>query len=105
MYEYFCEHFVSDKKYFQGTFAVFEPVNAILEFVRENLDQSGLPFTLAMPTGHKLEESDGEKTMVDLRLVPASILTFEWDPEFADAINAASTTILKPDVMMMVQSL
>lgn len=94
-----------DGIFLQGTFAVFEPVNAILEFVRENLDQSGLPFTLAMPTGHKLEESDGEKTMVDLRLVPATILTFEWDPEFADAINAASTTILKPDVMMLVQSL
>lgn len=90
---------------FQGTFAVFEQLNAIFEFVRENLDQSGLPFTLSLPTGHRLEESDGEKTLVDLRLVPATILTFEWDPEYAEAITAASTTILKPDVMLLLQPL
>lgn len=73
--------------------------------MRENLENSGLPFVLSMPTGHKLEEADGEKTLVDLRLVPATILMFEWDPEYADAINAASTTILKPDVMMSLQSI
>ncbi|GLV40501.1 GDI interacting protein 3 [Carabus blaptoides fortunei] len=94
-----------DGIFLQGTFAVFEPVNAIFEFVRENLDQSGLPFNLWLPTGQKLEEADGEKTLIDMRLVPATILTFEWDPEYADAINAASTTILKPDIMMLVQSL
>lgn len=89
---------------FQGTFAVFEQVNAIFEFVRDNLDQSGLPFHLMLPTGHKLEEVDGDKTLVDLRLVPATILLFEWDPDYADAINAATNTILKPEVMMLLQS-
>lgn len=89
----------------QGTFAVFEQLNAVFEFVRENLENSGLPFVLSMPTGHKLEEADGEKTLVDLRLVPATILMFEWDPEYADAINAASNTILKPDIMMLLQSI
>lgn len=81
-------------------------MNAIFDFIRDNLDNSGLPFTLHLPTGSRLtEEAEGDKTLVDIRLVPATILTFEWDPEYADAINKASTTILKTELMMLLQSL
>lgn len=44
---------------------------------------------------------------MDLRLVPATILSFQWDPEVAEDVAAGSqnTTFLKPEVMMLMQSL
>lgn len=83
---------------------MFEQLHAVYDFVRENLEIGDLPFNLILPTGHKIDESENDKTLVDMRLVPAAILMFEWNPEYADAINAASNTILKPEVMMLLQS-
>lgn len=43
---------------------------------------------------------------MDLRLVPATILTFQWDPMVAEDIAAGShNTFLKPEIMMLMQSL
>ncbi|CAH2058220.1 unnamed protein product, partial [Iphiclides podalirius] len=92
----------------QGTFSVYERYSEIHEFVQENLEHSGLPFILNTPTGHKLvHEEDGNKTLIDLRLVPATVLTFAWHPSVAEEINNSPNkdVYLKPEVMVLVQEI
>lgn len=92
----------------QGTFSVYERYNEIHEFVQENLEHSDLPFVLNTPTGHKLILDEVvEKTLIDLRLVPATVLTFAWHPSVVDQINNSPNkdVFLKPEVMVMVQEL
>lgn len=90
----------------QGTFSVYERYNEIHEFVQENLEHSGLPFILNTPTGHKLIlEEDANKTLIDLRLVPATVLTFAWHSSVAEQINNSPNkdVYLKPEIMVLVQ--
>ncbi|XP_068624208.1 UBX domain-containing protein 6 [Battus philenor] len=92
----------------QGTFSVYERYNEIHEFVQDNLEHSGLPFILNTPTGHKLIlEEDGNKTLIDLRLVPATVLTFAWHPSVAEEIfqSPNKDVYLKPEVMVLVQEI
>lgn len=89
----------------QGTFSVYEKFSQVYDFIEENLDNPGLPFVLTSPTGHKFEEQDKESTLMDLRLVPATILIFQWDQSIAEDVASVTNTYLKPDVMMLVQSL
>lgn len=89
----------------QGTFSVYERYNDIHEFVQENLEHD-LPFVLSMPTGHKVTlEEDANKTLIDLRLVPATILTFAWHSSVAEQIHNSPNkdVFLKPEVMVLVQ--
>lgn len=70
------------------------------------MENSGLPFILTSPTGHKFEDEDKESSLMELRLVPATILLFQWDPMVAEDIARAShTTFLKPEIMILMQSL
>ncbi|XP_052758055.1 UBX domain-containing protein 6 [Galleria mellonella] len=90
----------------QGTFSVYERYNEIYEFVQENLEHSGLPFVLNTPTGHKLSiDEDANKTLIDLRLVPATVLTFAWHHSVVDEIqkSPSSNVYLKPEIMVLVQ--
>ncbi|XP_072946323.1 UBX domain-containing protein 6 [Epargyreus clarus] len=92
----------------QGTFSVYERYSEIHEFVQENLEHSGLPFILNTPTGHKMIlDEDANKTLIDLRLVPATVLTFAWDPSVVDEINSSPNkdVYLKPEVMVLVQEI
>ncbi|KAG6460569.1 hypothetical protein O3G_MSEX012062 [Manduca sexta] len=92
----------------QGTFSVYERYNEIHEFVQSNLEHSGLPFLLNSPTGHKLHiEEEANKTLIDLRLVPATVLTFAWHPSVAEEINNSPNkdVYLKPEVMVLVQDI
>lgn len=92
----------------QGTFSVYERYNDIHDFVEQNLENSGLPFVLNTPTGHKLiPEEDGSKTLIDLRLVPATILTFAWHSSVAEEISRSPNkdVYLKPEVMILVKEL
>ncbi|XP_041972454.1 UBX domain-containing protein 6 [Aricia agestis] len=92
----------------QGTFSVYERYNEIHEFVQENLEHSGLPFVLNTPTGHKLiYDEDANKTLIDLRLVPATVLTFAWHHSVLDEINNSPNkdVYLKPEVMVLVQEI
>lgn len=74
--------------------------------MKENLEHDGLPFNLNTPTGHRFEESDKESTLVDLRLVPATILIFQWDPDVEEDLKlAGNLDYLKPEVMLLVQSM
>ncbi|CAH2239673.1 jg12449 [Pararge aegeria aegeria] len=92
----------------QGTFSIYERYQDIHEFVQENLEHSGLPFVLNTPTGHKLiEEEDANKTLIDLRLVPATVLTFAWHNSIIEDINKSPNrdVYLKPEVMVLVQEI
>lgn len=92
--------------FFQGTFSVYERFSEVYDFVKENLEHDGLPFVLNTPTGHKFEENDKDSSLADLRLVPATILIFQWDNSVEEDLNAAGNiTYLKPEVTLLVQSL
>lgn len=95
-----------DGLYLQGTFSVYEKFGEVYAFVQDNLEHSGLPFNLNTAVGQRFEDGDMESTLADLRLVPATILMFQWDSSIEKEIQlAGNMTFLKPEVMMLVQSL
>ena len=60
---------------------MYEPVSAVIDFVTDNLE-SPLPYILVdSATGARLGQEDQEQSLLDLGLVPASLLNFCWDPE------------------------
>lgn len=63
----------------QGTFAVDEKLEQVVQFVQENLLNEKLPFYLITATREKLTELDLKKTLETLNLVPAVVLTFFWE--------------------------
>lgn len=81
---------------------MYEKFSEVLELVQENLEYTSSSFTLLSPTGHKFEPTDKEKTLFDLRLVPATILAFHWNEAVPDDV---ASTFLKPEVMMLVRAL
>ncbi|XP_022115541.2 UBX domain-containing protein 6 [Pieris rapae] len=92
----------------QGTFSVYERYMEIHEFVQENLEHSGLPFILNTPTGQKLLiEEDANKTLIDLKLVPATVLNFAWHSNVIKEINNSPNkdVYLKPEVMVLVREM
>lgn len=65
----------------QGTFGVHEEFGAVREFVYPYLEEVELPlFVLKDPVSGK-EFEDHKKTLGELKLVPAAVINFEWDPE------------------------
>lgn len=93
-----------DGLYLQGTFSVYEKLSSVIEFIQEHLENSNIPFVLNSPTGHKLEEADYENTLLALKLVPATILVFQWDSSYAEEMKRFNT-FLKPEMMILVQHL
>jgi UBX domain-containing protein 6 len=90
----------------QGTFSVYEKLEAVNNFLRENLLNEDMPFILTTPIGHQLSEEDADKTLTDLRLVPAAILTFSWDySNVEEAVLEQQPVYLKPEILMLMQSL
>ncbi|XP_049817457.1 UBX domain-containing protein 6-like isoform X2 [Aethina tumida] len=93
-----------DGLYLQGTFSVYEKFSEVLEFVRENLDMDA-PFELSTATGQKFGNEEAESSLVDLRLVPATILIFKWDKSIEEDIAlSGNNTFLKPEIMILMQS-
>lgn len=85
---------------------MYEKLEAVNRFLRENLLNEGLPFILTTPTGHHLSDEDADKTLADLRLVPATILTFSWDSPVEEEVGSGQQPMyLKPEIMLLVQSL
>ncbi|XP_064633426.1 UBX domain-containing protein 6-like [Lineus longissimus] len=92
----------------QGTFRAQEKCSALFEFVREHLDRDWVPFHLAAPTGHKLAADD--KTMAELGLAPAAVISFSWDADVLAEITAqigSSQTpkYLKDEVLAQVEDI
>jgi len=83
----------------QGTFSVYEKLEAVIEFVTDNLEVP-LPFHMVdTVTGAKM--LDANPTLQELGLVPASILNFRWDPEIEQDLQAsgANVTCLKSSLL------
>lgn len=71
----------------QGTFAVSESFQAVLEFVQEQLE-TPLPFLLVDSVSGKKLASD-TASLQELGLVPASVLNFSWSPDIEEDMKAA----------------
>lgn len=83
---------------------MYEKLAEVYSFVSENLEHEGLPFILISPGGNKLsQDDDSDKTLIDLRLVPATMLIFAWDPSVAEEIDKSEQrdVYLKPEVMIL----
>ncbi|XP_045584960.1 UBX domain-containing protein 6 [Procambarus clarkii] len=85
----------------QGTFGVHEKFEEVLKFIRENLVNDWRPFFLSLSGGGKVVET--EQSLVELRLVPAVVLNFKWDPSIEDP-NLDDSVFLKSDTLMLLQS-
>lgn len=93
-----------DGVFLQGTFSVYEKLDAVRIFVIENIIDEDRPFVLATATGHRLEEEDYSQSLLDLRLVPATILIFTWESHHPHDV-AGQVMYLKPEVMMLLRSM
>ncbi|XP_001602388.1 UBX domain-containing protein 6 [Nasonia vitripennis] len=87
----------------QGTFAVDEKFEQVVEFVKENLLNEQFPFYLITATREKLTEVDFEKSLESLNLVPAVVLTFFWDSAAANA--QVPSQCLKEETLSLLQSM
>lgn len=85
----------------QGTFGVYEKFGQVVEFVRDNLISEDALFSLQMLTGQTFTQEDNEKTLIELHLVPATVIVFAWKGS-APASDAGSA-FLKPEVMVLMQ--
>lgn len=60
---------------------MYEQISAVLDFVTDHLE-SPLPYLLVdSATGARLGQEEADQTLLDLGLVPASLLNFCWDPD------------------------
>ena len=92
----------------QGTFKATEKLPALIEFIREQLQNDWMPFVLKTQMGNKL--TDNEKMLAELGLTPAALINFEWDKEIMAEITAQEGTsqqkqCLKPEVMALIQDI
>lgn len=58
-----------DGIYLQGTFSVYEKLEAVYAFVQSCLKNESLEFRLMSPIGMKLDDEDKCKSLFDLRFV------------------------------------
>lgn len=83
----------------QGTFGVYEHLVDVFEFVQEYI-VSNEEFILSTATGQRMTDADMSKSLVELHLVPASILLFNWVVD-----SPVQQAYLKPEVMLQLQAL
>uniref|UniRef100_A0A146MC62 UBX domain-containing protein 6 n=1 Tax=Lygus hesperus TaxID=30085 RepID=A0A146MC62_LYGHE len=81
----------------QGTFNVYEKARAVKEFVLENLSSEG-EFALKNALGQELTPEEDDSTLLELKLVPAVLLTFAWRQPDAPA------SFLSQDALQLLQS-
>ena len=86
----------------QGTFAVSEKFEEIVQFVKEHLLNNNFPFYLITDTRKKLSESEFEETLEALNLVPAVVLTFFWD---SSSNSETPSQYLKQETLDLLQSM
>ncbi|KAF6211505.1 hypothetical protein GE061_012017 [Apolygus lucorum] len=81
----------------QGTFNVYEKARSVREFVLENLSCEG-EFSLKNALGQEITSEDEDSTLLELKLVPAVLLTFAWRQPDAPA------SFLSPEALQLLQS-
>ena len=80
---------------------MYEKYEEVIKFVEENLITTG-EFSLLVPdAGKTLKPEDYDKTLMELRLVPATVLIFRPN----STIDDSSISYLKPDVIALLQNL
>ena len=92
----------------QGTFKANEKLSSVFDYIRENLTNDWMPFTLCTQTGQRLTETD--KTLAELGLTPAAVVNLEWDKSVMADITAQQgtsqqTSVLKAEVMALIQDM
>ncbi|XP_058832809.1 UBX domain-containing protein 6 [Topomyia yanbarensis] len=85
--------------YLQGTFNVYEKLFQVFEFVQSCLMHEAAEFALVLPTGQRFTDTDMEKSLFDLRLVPNIVLNFSYENESRELSD-----LLKEDLMLLIQS-
>lgn len=88
-----------EETFLQGTFGVYEHLSDVFEFVQEHIVSSE-EFILSAATGQRMTLADGQKTLLELHLVPATILLFNWVTDVPEQQG-----YLKPEVMLELQAL
>ncbi|XP_065200657.1 UBX domain-containing protein 6 [Planococcus citri] len=87
----------------QGTFSVHEKFEEVNKFVEENLSRD-CEFSLVIAdVGKNFVEEDFDKTLLELRLVPAAVLLFHSD-NFSSSEEPV-LSYLKPDVAILLQNI
>lgn len=61
----------------QGTFSVHDKYKDVIDFVKENLINASIPFFL-IEVNHRLSEDHYDKTLLELKMVPTSLLQFSY---------------------------
>lgn len=84
----------------QGTFGVYEKFSEVMSFVRSHLVNDWRPFILSLSGGGKITEED--QNLVDLRLVPAVVFNFTWDPSVQDP-NLDDSVYLNDETRLLLQ--
>lgn len=87
----------------QGTFSVHDKYKEVVDFVRENLINADISFYLLLSVGQKIRENDYDKTLLELRLIPACLLKFSYESDEGDSLDT-SAGYLKESVLCLVRN-
>lgn len=91
----------------QGTFYAWDRMPVLFQFVRESLVDGWQPFELIAPGNQRLKESE-DVALAECNLVPAAVITFNWDAAVQADIAAAggqSPALLKPSLQESMETL
>lgn len=83
----------------QGTFRSTETVGAVYECIRENLVNSWQPFYLVTGDGSAKLEEECPQTLAELKLAPAALIIFAWEPEVLKEISSQLGTTDKVEYL------
>lgn len=86
--------------FLQGTFNVYEKLSEVLEFVQSCLMHEASEFTLILPTGQRFADTDFEKSLYDLKLVPTIVFNFSYEND-----SAQLSDYLKEELMLLIQTI
>ncbi|XP_035734413.1 UBX domain-containing protein 6-like [Vespa mandarinia] len=87
----------------QGTFSVHDKYKEVVDFVKENLINANIPFFLLLSVGQKIRENDYDKTLLELRLIPACLLKFSYESDKGKNLDT-SGGYLKESVLCLVRN-
>ena len=92
--------------FFQGTFGVYEKFQNVEDFVSECLEHP-LPFILydAAASGQAMDQECKENSLMELALVPTSILSFAWHPDVAEEVKSQlgpNAVYLRDDITALI---
>lgn len=86
---------------------MYERYQEVVDFVTENLLHQ-LPFVLYdAGSGSRLGEPECESSLIDLGLVPSTLLTFSWHPDMVDEIQSQlgnCDSFLREDIAALAES-